>query len=180
MDKLTAAINISLSQRLIVGVAISAGLIDFYGVFMKYSFFAQDAGLLRAASQRGITLIEILLAVAIIAFLATMVAADFFWFTRSDKVNNAKAGTKMIASVASRYFVDTKHVARSMEDLLSNPKGIVNWKGPYLTPSQALDPWRNRYSLQSPGQHGELDVISFGEDGREGGSGRNADIGNWQ
>ena len=30
------------------------------------------------------------------------------------------------------------------------------------------------------GQHGELDVISLGEDGREGGSGRNADIGNWQ
>ena len=179
MDKLTTAIDGSLNhKRLIAGVALSAGLVIYYEVFMRYSFFAKDVVLLKATSQHGITLIETLFVVAIISFLVTLVAASCFG--SHDKVNNAKAGTKRIADVASRYFVDTKHLARSIDDLLSNERAIVNWRGPYLTPSQALDPWRNRYILQAPGQHGELDVMSLGEDGREGGSGRNADIGNWQ
>ncbi len=135
---------------------------------------------MKIASQRGFTLIEILLVVGIIAFLATMVAVQVIRSAGDGNVNIAKAGVKMVAGVASQYFMDTARAPNSMDDLLSNETGVVNWKGPYLTPSQTLDPWRNRYLLQSPGQHGALDVMSLGEDGREGGSGRNADIGNWQ
>jgi general secretion pathway protein G len=168
MDKITTAIDRALHKRLIVGLALSAGLIFYYEVFMKI------------ASQRGFTLIEILLVVGIIAFLATMVAVQVIRSAGDGNVNIAKAGVKMVAGVASQYFMDTARAPNSMDDLLSNETGVVNWKGPYLTPSQTLDPWRNRYLLQSPGQHGALDVMSLGEDGREGGSGRNADIGNWQ
>jgi general secretion pathway protein G len=169
MDKLTTAIDRAQNNmRLIVGTALSAGLIFYYGVFMKM------------VSQRGFTLIEILLVVGIIAFLATMVAVQVIRSGGDANVSIAKAGVKMVAGVASQYFMDTARAPNSMDDLLSNETGVVNWKGPYLTPSQALDPWRNRYLLQSPGQHGELDVMSLGEDGREGGSGRNADVGNWQ
>lgn len=167
MDKLTVAMDKALNRRLIVCLALSAGLISHYGVFMKI------------ASQ-GFTLIEILLVIGIIAFLATMVAVQLISSGGDANVNIAKAGVKMVAGVASKYFIDTARAPGSLDDLLTNETGVVNWKGPYLTLSQALDPWRNRYILQAPGQHGELDVMSLGEDGREGGSGRNADIGNWQ
>jgi general secretion pathway protein G len=41
------------------------------------------------------------------------------------------------------------------------------------------DPWGNPYQYRTPGAHGAIDVFSFGADGREGGEGKDADIGNW-
>jgi general secretion pathway protein G len=133
-----------------------------------------------AANQRGFSLIEILMVVGIIAFLATMVVINIIPIGGGIGVRNANSGVRMIASATSRYFLDTATTPKSVEDLLSNERGVSNWKGPYITPSQALDPWKNRYVIYAPGKHSELDVVSFGEDGREGGDGRAADIGSWQ
>jgi general secretion pathway protein G len=43
------------------------------------------------------------------------------------------------------------------------------------------DPWGNSYQYESPGQHNPhtYDLWSFGADGSAGGSGADADIGNW-
>lgn len=41
------------------------------------------------------------------------------------------------------------------------------------------DPWGNPYQYLNPGIHGEVDVFSYGADGRAGGDGRDADIGSW-
>ena len=41
------------------------------------------------------------------------------------------------------------------------------------------DPWGNPYVYRSPGQHGTYDIISYGADGQEGGTGTAADITNW-
>jgi general secretion pathway protein G len=137
-------------------------------------------GLYIGASQRGFSLIEILMVVGIIAFLATMVAREIFSTSATINLKNAKSGVQMISSAASHYFLDTAATPKSVEDLLSNERGVQNWKGPYVKPSQALDPWKNRYVIYAPGKYSELDVVSFGEDGREGGDGRAADIGSWQ
>jgi general secretion pathway protein G len=42
-----------------------------------------------------------------------------------------------------------------------------------------LDPWGNPYRYAYPGRHAAYDLYSFGADGREGGEGNDADIGNW-
>ena len=41
------------------------------------------------------------------------------------------------------------------------------------------DPWGNPYQYLNPGEHGEIDIYSFGADGSPGGQDENADIGNW-
>jgi general secretion pathway protein G len=41
------------------------------------------------------------------------------------------------------------------------------------------DPWGRDYLYLNPGLHGEIDVWSYGADGREGGEGVDADVGNW-
>jgi general secretion pathway protein G len=41
------------------------------------------------------------------------------------------------------------------------------------------DPWGHPFVYVQPGTHGELDLSSYGKDGREGGTGENADITNW-
>ena len=65
---------------------------------------------------------------------------------------------------------------------MQKPSGLPearNWKpGGYL---QKLpnDQWGTPYQYLNPGNHGAIDVYSFGADGQPGGEGINADIGNW-
>jgi len=54
----------------------------------------------------------------------------------------------------------------------------LNWK-PYLD-KLPNDPWGRPYQYLNPGLKGEVDVMSFGADGKTGGEGRNADVGSWQ
>ncbi|MEM1264204.1 MAG: type II secretion system protein GspG, partial [Pseudomonadota bacterium] len=65
--------------------------------------------------------------------------------------------------------------------LVTNPNdpSIKNWKaGGYLN-SIPVDPWENPYQYLSPGSNGEIDIFTYGADGREGGEGIDADVGNW-
>ena len=131
-------------------------------------------------AQAGFSLIEILLVVGIIAFLATMVATNVINSSEGAKVINAKTGVRNIAAKASGYYLDTGSVPGSIDDLLTKPGNAANWKGPYITPDQSKDPWGTPYVLKSPGEHSEMDVISYGSDKQAGGADRAADIGNWQ
>jgi len=55
-----------------------------------------------------------------------------------------------------------------------------NWKpGGYLE-RLPNDPWDNPYQYLNPGVHGEIDVFSYGADGKPGGEANDADIGSWQ
>jgi len=41
------------------------------------------------------------------------------------------------------------------------------------------DPWQRPYQYLIPGQHGAYDVFTLGADGKLGGEGKDADLGNW-
>ena len=134
----------------------------------------------RKIAQAGFSLIEILLVVGIIAFLATMVATNVINSSEGAKVTNAKTGVRSIAAKASSYYLDTGSIPTSIDDLVTKPGSAANWKGPYITPDQSKDPWGTPYVLKSPGEHSEMDVMSYGSDKQAGGADRAADIGNWQ
>ena len=55
-----------------------------------------------------------------------------------------------------------------------------NWKDGGYIERVPHDPWGNSYKYLNPGAHGEIDVFSYGADGKEGGEGNDADIGSWQ
>lgn len=131
-------------------------------------------------AQAGFSLIEILLVVGIIAFIATMVATNIIGSAEGAKVKNAASGVRAIAAKAASYYLDVGTAPAKLEDLLVKPGDAQNWRGPYITESQAKDPWNTPYVLKSPGEHSEMDVLSYGADRQEGGTGNNADIGSWQ
>ena len=57
---------------------------------------------------------------------------------------------------------------------------LPSWNGPYLKGGQVPnDPWGKPYVYRSPGEHGSFDLISYGSDGQEGGSGTAADLTSW-
>ena len=60
----------------------------------------------------------------------------------------------------------------------------MRWDGPYLPQRVPNDPWRRSYIYKAiykaPGEHGTYDLMSYGRNGKSGGTGENADIVSWE
>lgn len=137
-----------------------------------------------SARMRGFTLIEILVVVVILAILAAIVVPKVMERPGEARVTRTKNDISGVVTALSLYKLDNfsyPSSAQGLEALVNKPSGqpeASNWKGPYLD-RLPKDPWNRPYLYQQPGQHGEIDVYSYGLDGRPGGEGEAADIGNW-
>ena len=64
--------------------------------------------------------------------------------------------------------------------LRNRPPSEDRWQGPYLPTSIPVDPWGRAYLYAYPGSHDDKpDVVSYGADGRPGGTRLHADAANW-
>lgn len=72
---------------------------------------------------------------------------------------------------------------QSLNALVSKPTTDpvpMNWKAGGYLDKLPQDPWGNPYQYKNPGTHNnEIDVYSFGADGKPGGTDNDSDIGNW-
>lgn len=131
----------------------------------------------RARCQRGFTLIEMLVVLGIIAFIATLVATSILSGNRTAQRREAIAGVRLVASAVERFEIDCGVPPASIQDLRQAPGGVQGWNGPYLNASQTRDPWGTPYQLVVPGSDGrEYSVRSLGADRAAGGSGHDADL----
>lgn len=133
----------------------------------------------------GFTLIEVMVVVAILAILAAVVVPRVM--DEPAKARQAKAAQdiRAIESALDLYKLDNfryPSTDQGLEALVERPTSgpePKNYKeGGYLR-QLPRDPWGNPYQYLNPGEHGEIDVYSFGADGSPGGQDENADIGNW-
>ncbi|MBK9168517.1 MAG: type II secretion system major pseudopilin GspG [Bryobacterales bacterium] len=138
----------------------------------------------RLRRQAGVTLIEMLVVVTIIALFATLVAPNIF--KQSDKARVVAAQTQINNFLLglAQYKMATGNFPTSeqgLEALRTRPANANNWDGPYLRKEVPLDPWGNPYVYKFPSEHGdEPELISYGADGQPGGDGINADIVSWK
>jgi general secretion pathway protein G len=138
-------------------------------------------------TQRGFTLIEIMVVVIIIGLLAAVVVPKFLGNVDKARVAKAKQDIQALETALTMYKLDNFNFPTTdqggLKALVEKPNdpNIKNWRvGGYLEHSRLpKDPWGNEYQYQYPGQHGEVDIYSMGADGQPGGEGLNADIGNW-
>jgi general secretion pathway protein G len=135
-------------------------------------------------SQRGFTLIEIMVVVVIIGILAALVGPKLFGQVDRARIAAAKAEISTIESGMKFYRLDNfvyPSTEQGIEALVTKPNdpNVKNWNpGGYLD-NIPKDPWGNPYIYRNPGTQGEIDILTLGADGVEGGEGNNADIGNW-
>jgi general secretion pathway protein G len=137
----------------------------------------------RRSGERGFTLIEILVVITIIGLIMGLVGPRVLNYLTESKAKAAKIQIESFASALDLFFLDAGRYPSSSEGLaalVQRPGNISGWNGPYLKGSVVpADPWGNPYNYRSPGQHGAYDIVSFGADGQEGGSGTAGDITSW-
>ena len=136
----------------------------------------------RKEHRRAFTLLEIIVVVMIIAVLATLVAPRLLGRVGSAKQTAAKAKAATIAKTVNLYILDMGLSSPSddfdLEVLLLHPDDGGGPSGPYLERADdIIDPWGNNFEILVPGDiNASFDIISFGEDGEQGGEEANADI----
>lgn len=138
----------------------------------------------RRNSQRGITLIEMLVVVVIISLFVGLVGVNVF--KKGDEAKRVAAKTEIsnLMNALGLYKLDTgtyPPTAVGLAALRVKPDNMPNWAGPYLAKDIPMDPWGRPFLYKYPGDHGEEpDLKSLGADGQDGGEGNDADINSWQ
>jgi general secretion pathway protein G len=138
---------------------------------------------LRGGDQSGFTLVEMLVVITIIGLIMGLVGPRVLNYLSESKVKSARIQIQSFASALDLFYLDAGRYPSSAEGLaaLVRPTGgVAAWNGPYLKGSSVPnDPWGRPYLYRSPGEHGAYDVMSYGADGQEGGTGTAADIVSW-
>lgn len=136
-------------------------------------------------SQRGFTLMELLVVMAIIALLVALVAPRLFGQVSASEVRAAKTQIELLSQALNTYRLDNGRyptTAEGLKALVEKPPTATNWNGPYLSKRQLpKDPWGFDFRYDRPPTRGgvDFDLYSYGSDGQPGGEGNAADIGNW-
>ncbi|WP_439635704.1 type II secretion system major pseudopilin GspG [Oceanicaulis sp.] len=132
-------------------------------------------------TRSGYSLMEVLIAVAIIAVLATLVGPRLLGQLDRSKVTAATTQIRMIETALDTMRLDIGRYPTEEEGLglLQTPNEAVSamWTGPYLDGGLPADPWGRPYQYRVGGGSDRGQVFSYGADGQEGGSGLDADIG---
>ncbi|MQT43330.1 MULTISPECIES: type II secretion system major pseudopilin GspG [Pseudomonas] len=141
---------------------------------------------LRTSTQRGFTLIEIMVVVVIIGVLGAIVVPQFMSRPDQAKVTAARTDIQAISTALEMYRLDTFNypsTQQGLEALVTRPAGTPlarNWNPQGYLKSLPVDPWGTPYQYLNPGSHSAgYDLFSFGADGVQGGEGFATDIGNW-
>jgi len=135
-----------------------------------------------AIRQGGFTLLELLVVMVIIGLLAGYVGPKYFSQIGKSEIKATRAQIDGLEKALDQYRLDTGHYPSNEQGLavlVARPANEPRWDGPYLKKSVPLDPWGNPYVYRMPGEHGDLDLLSYGKDGQPGGEGDAADITNW-
>lgn len=135
-----------------------------------------------SSRRKGFTLLELLVVIVIIGLLAGLVAPRYFDALSKSNTKVAAAQIASLEKALDNYRLDVGHypsTEQGLDALYVKPADVDRWAGPYLKKPVPRDPWGGRYLYKSPGEHGDVDIVSLGSDGQAGGSGEAADVTSW-
>lgn len=133
-----------------------------------------------AGDQHGVTLLEMIVVLVIIAMLAGLVGVRLMSQIDRSKSVAAKAQIQMLKNAVESLRADIGRLPTAEEGLrylVEPPAGEDAWFGPYIEGEAPLDPWKRPYVYELDPGSKEFYLYSLGEDGIPGGRGASQDIG---
>ena len=130
--------------------------------------------------RSAFTLIEVVVVIVILVMLASIATPLYMNHVAKAKVSTAKAQINLFDGALTDYQLDVGSYPEKLEYLVKNLDDNEKWKGPYLKPAAIpKDPWDNEYIYNLTDDGGtKYEIISYGADGKAGGTGNDADISN--
>lgn len=117
---------------------------------------------------------------AIIALIAGLAVPRLMSSFGRAKSQAAEIQLTNLKGALQLYYIDVGRYpseAEGLDALLAAPTGAEGWHGPYVDDDAGLnDPWKRRYIYHFPGAKGPFDLLTYGRDGRAGGSNEDSDI----
>jgi len=127
-------------------------------------------------SRAAFSLVEMMVVIVIIGMLATAVAVGVKRYLDNGRTTTAKMEIRKIQDAIDSFEAAKGSYPATLNELVKPTDGGA----PFLT-GNLQDPWGNSYDLilhtNRPNQ--PYEVVSYGADKVEGGSGMNADISSW-
>jgi len=137
----------------------------------------------RNKKRKAFTLVELLVVVLIISMLAVFVTPRLSNILGKTKADLTRAKMARVEDALGRFYIDCGRYpddSEGLEVLIMPPSEMEEdkWNGPYCKASDLMDLWDNPYIYIAEGEinPGSFDLISYGQDGMEGGEGDNEDI----
>lgn len=133
-------------------------------------------------SQRGFTLIEVMVVIVILGILSALVVPNILGRAGDARVQAAKTDIAAISQALDMYKLDNSTYPttdQGLQALISKPSGSPeprNWNPNGYLKKAPTDPWNREYLYFSPADGVPFEIRSLGADGREGGEGEDQDI----
>jgi general secretion pathway protein G len=145
-----------------------------------FAWRRRTAATMLRGGEAGFTLVEILVVITIIGLIMGLVGPRVLNYLSESKAKAAKIQIESFNSALDLYYLDVGRYPSGSEGLaalVARPGNAEVWNGPYLKGAVVPnDPWGHPYVYRSPVDRAPYEIISFGSDGQEGGTGTAADI----
>jgi general secretion pathway protein G len=126
---------------------------------------------------------ELLVVLAILGLLMSLVGPRVLNQLGGAKTKTAAIQIKDLEQALEMYKLDVGRFPSGSEGLAAlntKPGNAPGWNGPYLKSDVPVDPWKREYHYKYPGERGEVDIYTYGQNGTPGGEGEDSDVGNWK
>lgn len=134
----------------------------------------------RHKGEAGFTLVELLVVLVILVLIASIIGPRVVGYLGSSRSKTASVQIESLVTAVELFRIDVGRYPTAGEGLgvlVQKSGDIPGWSGPYLAKATVPpDPWGRSY-LYEDSDDG-FRIRSLGGDGKEGGTGEDADISN--